>query len=1060
MNFIVFAKRTVSLCFALVLIGCANPYALNVNKLNYDTEQKSGVIQFSDPKLFPREHLIDERREEIAFLEAERNKCNEIAAITPSIIRELEVVRSLAAGVGLSIDPAKATDFNASKDIAALKNDIAQTSLEMQLQQLKRDAQLLKDQLDKQQTVANAQTPTIPGSVTTVSSNSATAPTKADIEALLAEANAILEKLKTDARANIAALTAKGGTADPIDTFNYRRACRDTIKSEINKTRLDSLHDFDGNALVRLQLQATVLPPVDKKYDDTLGILRMEVVKPDFGAADGKLAAKVYRNWLDYLNGNINELPDETDKTKPLQKKRIRTLPRFFGLSDYAEFAYLALPKSNPDTKSVRATIPDCSGLQSSERNTSDCWYLRVVVPKGTTAETDVQLQATPQLIDMLHSAAVGIQGADDNLVTLSPDSTKKQCSIDMLDDNTRFKLITERDRSGKTAREAAYLAIQVKQLSYTYAVLSSLLQERLVSQDKNWEAIVAWAPDFGSRSVWVGQLADAADEVLDALRARNPQCPIVVADLPAPPKFVEAIKLSTQRVAVYDVAPTERVQAVSTAARAADAVALAASIAGTLPTHGLGASGNFAFSRSAVGKADALELAPIVVGFAEPSIINGNQEQISSFGWLLGPKAVLNAEKQKLEFVHSLKPYDLYADLSLPGWWPEFGIKTYSAWAPNWRDQNGRTLDITQKNLERTLKVPMRNNFSDMEGLTNMLLKAANHPVLDAPHIIHVEPNKVSPCDEDIDFQIWGDNIWRANMVILGGKLLDGQYNNGTRAATNAIRLLPDMHGIVASLKIKNIPLRRGSGEKHEVNLTVWTPDGHDFTTIEFNDDQLQKDGTCLPNKTDGAKKTEAPKISKIWPATVSACDGKLTFQIIGENLTADSVIAVGGVAATPVTVLPSKAGVSFDLDPGNIHKINAAHDAVVRLSNAGGDVSTKLTYSALKQSDGKCMAVKAPSIVSIIPNKLSLCDSEVNLKVTGNNLSNPLEATLGTVKAKSVQELPPNDGTVVNMIVDMKTSSAAFKGLTDATVSVRTKYGIANGAANLALVNGDKCQ
>ena len=49
----------------LMLIGCSNPYALNINKLDFDAEQKYGVIQFSDLKTFPREYLINERREEL-----------------------------------------------------------------------------------------------------------------------------------------------------------------------------------------------------------------------------------------------------------------------------------------------------------------------------------------------------------------------------------------------------------------------------------------------------------------------------------------------------------------------------------------------------------------------------------------------------------------------------------------------------------------------------------------------------------------------------------------------------------------------------------------------------------------------------------------------------------------------------------------------------------------------------------------------------------------------------------------------------------------------------------
>lgn len=839
MDFQVAARYTVSLCSLLVLAGCANPYALNINKLNYSAEQKIGVIQFTDPKLFPREHLIDERRDEIAFLDLELEKCNKITSITPSVIRELEEVRALSAGLGLSVDPAKAFDFNASKDLAVLKNDIAQTSLQMQLQQLKRDAELLKDQLNKQQSVVNQQSPSVPAGPTTVGTNVPSIPTKTEIEALVAKVDAILKAIQTDARSNIAALTQKGGAADPIDTFNYRRACRETVKSAINKTRLDSLHDFEGNALMRLQLQATAFPP-GEGYDDTIGILRMEVSKPSFDAADGKLAAKVYRNWLDYVNRNINQLPPHADNLKTLKRQRIRTSLQFLSLSDYFDLAYLELPKRNAAGVGISGGR-SCSGLQQIEKNTSACWYLRVALPRGTTAELDVQLQAPSALIDQLLGAADGIRKTDADFNILDSDASDKQCSIATMNDRHVFPRKGKTARGGKTAKEAAYLAYQVKKVSSTFAFLSVVLREELERQPSTWADIISQTLDFAKNA----SLVVAADEVLAALRAKYPQCLLSVPAQSPPLVFVEAIKQYPQRVAVYEVAPTERVQAVSTAARAADAVALAASIAGTLPTYGLGASGNIGFSRSAVGKADALELAPIVVGFAEPSIINKDQEMLSSFGWLLGPKAILDPEKQELKFVQPLKPYDLYADLSLPGWWPEFNITAYSAWAPNWRDPKGmgRTLDISQqKTLVRTMKVPMRNNFSDMEGLNTLLRKAANQPVLDAPRIAYIEPNEVSPCDGVIDFQIWGDNVWRTNMVYIGGKLIDGQISNGDGNTISAIRLLPDMHGIVVTLKVSDLPMRRGDG----VELAVWTPDGHDTKKVKFRK-QLQKDGKCL---------------------------------------------------------------------------------------------------------------------------------------------------------------------------------------------------------------------
>ncbi len=47
------------------VMGCSNPYSLTISDIDYMSEQTPGVIQFTDPKLYNREALINERRKEI-----------------------------------------------------------------------------------------------------------------------------------------------------------------------------------------------------------------------------------------------------------------------------------------------------------------------------------------------------------------------------------------------------------------------------------------------------------------------------------------------------------------------------------------------------------------------------------------------------------------------------------------------------------------------------------------------------------------------------------------------------------------------------------------------------------------------------------------------------------------------------------------------------------------------------------------------------------------------------------------------------------------------------------
>ena len=1016
------------------LAGCTNPYALKIAELNYSAKQKSGVIQFSDPKLFPREHLINERRDELGFLFTQLGECKDIE-IVPEIIRELEVVQAIAAGAGLKFDPAAALNFKSNAEIAELKNDIARVRLEMQLLQLQRDAQLLLQQLEAQQTPNY--TPPPPAEIGDVIKVPDTGLdlSKTEIETLLGAAKQLINDLQTDARATTTELEAKSGMAGPIDTFNHRMACRATVKNVINQIQLDELHDLDGNALVRIQTRATVLP-AGVGYHDTLGVLRMEVVPPQHTEKDW---AEVYHNWLGYVNRNINTL---SLFDPPL---RINTNSRFLPLSGYFQLKLLEFPRLDSDGKLLNGTANYCSGLQQTERMPNSCWYVRVALPSGTTNNTDKFDQAARPLIAQLRGAAQEISEAKARDYSMG-----ENCAIEQLDNAIRLRRTDSTELLGKTAQEAMYSAQGIRQI-WLIALA-------------NYVALLDSFKDTGSAHkllndlrqyldrLTLAQLINAANEFVGVVASKNERCRAKLFEqaLESPPEaFVNALETTTNRVAIYDVAPAERVQPVSTAARAAEAVSLAASIAGTLPTYGLGTSGNFAFTRSAVGKADALELAPIVVGFAEPvtKAKDSTEERLAAFGWLLGPKAVLKPSEQKLVFIHPVKPYELHADLSLPGWWREFTLRAYTAWAPNWRstDTNGnqtsKTMVTTGETLVRDVTVPMRRNSGDMAGLTTLLLKASQATaLLGIPRIVEVEPSEISPCDKTVHFQIWGDNVWRASMVHLGGHLLENRATEDPSAATT-IKVLPDMRGIVIDVDISKLPIRRGK----EATLTVWTPDGRDTEQISFVE---RLTGTnCLPHEeTDLESNSGVPAITELVPYRVSACASNVEFTIYGENLTEGSMINVGGVAASGVNVLPSKKGLNFNVD---INTISKSYDqsTVVTLSTANGDDRTRLYFADVRDDTNKCeKPSRNPVIESITPEKFNYCQPTISLTVKGRNLGNPVEARLNGVDAKSLNELEPKDGTLARINVDLVPARPFLKNVEKAKVEFRTEHGLAS--------------
>src|SRR5690348_3772519 len=90
-----------------ILSGCKSPYALKTSAINYDAKQIAGSIHFTDPKLYKREALINERNAETTYLQdLLKNSVN--AQFHPEILRELQTIASLAAALGVRFDPGAA----------------------------------------------------------------------------------------------------------------------------------------------------------------------------------------------------------------------------------------------------------------------------------------------------------------------------------------------------------------------------------------------------------------------------------------------------------------------------------------------------------------------------------------------------------------------------------------------------------------------------------------------------------------------------------------------------------------------------------------------------------------------------------------------------------------------------------------------------------------------------------------------------------------------------------------------------------------------------------------
>lgn len=253
------SKLSGMLLLGTVLSGCATPLSTGTAGIEYGRQQIAGAIRFTDPRLFRRESLIKERRNEREYISARlKDTEKDDFRIQPEILREVEIVSSLAANLGIRFDPAAGLNFRRDEETTAAQQEIAMLRLQMELAQLRRDVQLFETNLLAQTEVSEANA--IPGTTASagdVQSN-VQAPATAD---LLTAINGLQSSLTTRLSAPTAALSPGGGSVSPIEEFYDRASYRSVLTSYRNSAAHDEIHDDEGSALMRLSFSATVLPP-------------------------------------------------------------------------------------------------------------------------------------------------------------------------------------------------------------------------------------------------------------------------------------------------------------------------------------------------------------------------------------------------------------------------------------------------------------------------------------------------------------------------------------------------------------------------------------------------------------------------------------------------------------------------------------------------------------------------------------------------------------------------------------------------------------------------------
>ena len=272
-----------------------------------------------------------------------------------------------------------------------------------------------------------------------------------------------------------------------------------------------------------------------------------------------------------------------------------------------------------------------------------------------------------------------------------------------------------------------------------------------------------------------------------------------------------------------YQVQPTGRVQRISSIASAANSMQVAFSLAALLPTSGISLDTGFAAAKTAVGMAEAIERTPLVIGYVDRQKIvsDSSKKPVNArFGYIFGPKVVLNTEANQLEYQHPAKSHAVFADITVPAWWESIDLDVHSVWAENWHEST-KVLNSSSSD-SRQIRVRLRPGISKSNSLTNFIL--GTNP--DKPRITNVYPSKVSACqspgsNNDIVFTVEGINLWREPRAYLRGQ------------RHKSIRVLPDMGGLEVVFNLANLPVN--PDREPEDKITIWTGLGPDSISVDI---------------------------------------------------------------------------------------------------------------------------------------------------------------------------------------------------------------------------------
>jgi hypothetical protein len=884
--------------YSLILTGCfGKPYSLKIGKINEKDPQQKAVITLSDPQIYQRETLINDRLREAELIKKLLKESSEIEGdadfrkkFTSQIIRDIETYTALSVGLGAGYNSKDKKDSKRDEELAHLNHQIAITQKRYELEDLIAARNNINLVTEKDEPVVDDPPPVIDGPPIVdeppIGGNSS----KFSIDEVYERNKEFIDGLR--------AAYPKGKNSPvnstPQEQFRDLQAYRAELRQELAALNLDDLHDHDGNSIYRMQFRATIMPG---EHKDKYGVTRLTVQPTEITQNEIR---NIYYSWLNHITYRMNSWD--------LINSELEWNNQYAALESTKLFGVVAI------------------GLGSSS------------CIDGVNYESYKQFRATTSDNDKYDQA------------------TEKSCLLIAYpglykDEMIQLQILASQGKCKSKYTEKELKSILLKEINDPKALNYLILNACNFGNDKSGltQYILSVIRQLASKS----DLDNGLKYNLRKAIIRLNQKTYDFKRIDPPAIFKNIISCvaddNTGRIfakgkgRVYSANPFELSQRISTTARSANSLELALGLSMAKQTMGSNAKLDVGYIRTAAGNIDALERTPLVVGFAdrlknnEPikcvdSIddeyqipdekeklvskvnqieerVNGldakvkdlnlrvdkklieskdnndadnniSSHELSTAGWVFGPKIVVNPEDENLEMMHNVAAYDVSADFSIPGWWPRITLRKDTAWIGDWYNV-GESIRIDEK-LKHDLstykfEVDLPINRTDLDGLTNLIAKNTIGGFAELLMVNQIEPANISACVKEITFLIKGINVWRSTEVYMAG------------LEASRITVLPDMEGISATFDMdKFFVMKNTNALLHSIDqsipITVWTRNGQDTISINLKGKRVMQAGVsvCAANSNiSEAYDVFDTHIKNVMPRQISLCDRDVSFVV-----------------------------------------------------------------------------------------------------------------------------------------------------------------------------------